>query len=347
MTIEEHTRRRFLAALGATGAAAALAPGAAGAAPPPPDAGSGEIVVGQVPGTSARPELSPVGRGEAFPAPTAGLRYTLVSAGHCFPMSSGFPYSKSMFLISNASSSFGLPLDMLPNGAVIAEITCSLFKAPTFPGNISATLHRFTPYDPAAPPVPLVTANTNALPSSTAVQYLTLPLAGAVGPRTIDRSAAEHWLVFILGDNILFEVRIGWLPPPAPLGFYPIAPKRVYDSRRPTAGGALNAGGSRVVSVKDGYVNDSDTLDAPNVIPVGAKAIAYNLTVTGTTGAGFLSVGPGDAAGAAGSAINWSGPNLSLANGLTVTLDASRQIKVFAGPGGGAQFLIDAMGYYA
>lgn len=104
---------------------------------------------------------------------------------------------------------------------------------------------------------------------------------------------------------------------------------------------------SRLVSVKDGYINDTDTLDVPNVVPVGAKAIAYNLTIVGTTGAGYLSVGPGDASVAAGSAINWGGPNQVLANGLKVTLDASRQIRVFAGPGGGTHFLIDVMGYYA
>jgi hypothetical protein len=109
----------------------------------------------------------------------------------------------------------------------------------------------------------------------------------------------------------------------------------------------LLGGSDRVVSVRDGYINDTDTIDAPDIIPVGAKAIAYNLTIVGTTGAGYLSVGPGDATTAGGSSINWSGPDQVLANGLTVTLDAWRQIKVFAGPGGGTHFLIDVLGYYA
>ena len=85
----------------------------------------------------------------------------------------------------------------------------------------------------------------------------------------------------------------------------------------------------------------------PTIVKLYAIAFAPTGTTFGTTGAGYLSVGPGDASVAAGSAINWGGPNQVLANGLKVTLDASRQIRVFAGPGGGTHFLIDVMGYYA
>jgi len=36
----------------------------------------------------------------------------------------------------------------------------------------------------------------------------------------------------------------------------------------------------------------------------------------------------------------------AIANGDVVTLDASRQVKVWAGGGGSADFIIDITGYY-
>jgi hypothetical protein len=52
------------------------------------------------------------------------------------------------------------------------------------------------------------------------------------------------------------------------------------------------------------------------------------------------------AASGGGSSINWFTSGLSLANGLVVTLDTNRQIKVFCGGGGSTDFLIDVLGYY-
>jgi hypothetical protein len=352
MSVDEWTRRGFLAALAAAGGAGALLPGAANAAPVPPPPGGG--VFGELPTGASRAEGAPAGRREAYPAPTPGLRYSLVNGGRFFPLDNTIVYGKYPWLFCPvpdlpliAGGSFGLAFDMLPDGAIIAEVSLLVLKSSTWTGNVEALLFRFLPYEPSLPISLVDTADTTTFAQSESPQNLTLALAGPVAERTIDRSAADHWLVANLGSNVLIEVRIGWVPPAAPLGFYPLAPKRVYDSRRPTGGGPLAAVGARVVSVKDGFINDSDTLDAPDVVPLGAKAIAYNLTIVNTSGAGYLSVGPGDAAAAGGSSINWSAAGQVLANGLTVTIDASRQIKVFAGPGGGTDFLIDVLGYYA
>ena len=344
MTIEEHTRRRFLAGLGVGGAAAALATGDALAAPAPP--GDGGVLGEPIPGTG-REEGAPARRAEVFPAQTPGTRYHLFNGGQFAPLSDSFAYSKIPWLIAPTSGPYAVPLNMLPNGAVISELSFAIIKSSSYTGDVTGSLYRLIPYDAAPPSGVAASANSSSLPQMSVAQIFNVPMTGPAIDRTIDRSAADHWLIAQITNNVLLDVRVGWLPPAAPLGFYPLAPKRVYDSRRPTGGGPLAAGGTRVVSVKDGFINDTDTLDAPNVVPVGAKAIAYNLTIVGTTGAGYLSVGPGDAAAAAGSAINWGGPDQVLANGLTVTVDASRQIKVFAGPGGGTHFLIDVMGYYA
>ncbi len=130
-----------------------------------------------------------------------------------------------------------------------------------------------------------------------------------------------------------------------PERFIAINPSRVFDSR--FAGGSRIASGqNRLVSVANGYDVTTGLVNAPNVVPVGATAIAFNLTVTATAAQGFLTVAPGTATGIAASSINWRGDGLDIANGLIVQVDSSRQVRVFAGGGGNTDFLIDISGYY-
>ena len=126
--------------------------------------------------------------------------------------------------------------------------------------------------------------------------------------------------------------------------FHAISPARVYDSRWP-GDSPINPNTNRTISVANGRTLQG-VVNATNVVPAGATAIAYNLTVTATVGAGFLSVAAGTATDITSSAINWSSTGLDLANGLIVAVDASRQVKVFAGGGGGTHFIIDVNGYF-
>jgi hypothetical protein len=127
----------------------------------------------------------------------------------------------------------------------------------------------------------------------------------------------------------------------------PINPVRVYDSRvaAPTPG-RISSGQNRVVSVADARDTGNGSVIAADAIPVGATAVAYNVTLDATAASGFLSVTPGDAASSPSSSINWSSSNLIIANAGIVKLDGSRQVKVFAGGGGSTHFLIDITGYY-
>ena len=129
--------------------------------------------------------------------------------------------------------------------------------------------------------------------------------------------------------------------------FHAINPVRVYDSRAaaPTPG-ALTGGSDRIVSVRDARPDATGAVATVGVVPAGASAVAYNITVADTTGAGFLSVNPGDATGFSASSINWSASGQLLANGLVVKLDASRNVRVFAGGAGSTNFIIDVLGYY-
>jgi len=132
--------------------------------------------------------------------------------------------------------------------------------------------------------------------------------------------------------------------------FFPISPARVYDSRKANPGpqAALASGSSRTISVADQYDPGTAALVQANVVPSGATAIAYNLTVVNTVGAGgYLAVNEGGNAVVAASSINWSGPGLTLANGSVVKLNGNRQITVICGGAStSTNFIVDVVGYY-
>jgi hypothetical protein len=130
--------------------------------------------------------------------------------------------------------------------------------------------------------------------------------------------------------------------------FHPVNPARVFDSRLPAYpnNGLLAPNTSKVVSVKDAR-SSAGAITITDLVPVGATAVAINVTVTGTTSSNFVSVTPGDAASYTASSINWVGAGVSLANALIVKLDASRQIKLWGGDQpGSTHVIIDLAGYW-
>jgi hypothetical protein len=135
---------------------------------------------------------------------------------------------------------------------------------------------------------------------------------------------------------------------PATAGaFHAITPTRVYDSRAaaPTPG-LLATGTNRLVSVADGRDNNG-TVTTANLVPAGATAVAGNITVTGTTGGfGYLAINPGGNTVEGASTINWFGAGQTIANGVTLTLNTTRQLTVICNGGGSTHFIIDIAGYY-
>lgn len=130
--------------------------------------------------------------------------------------------------------------------------------------------------------------------------------------------------------------------PPTPGGrFTAVTPVRVYATSADTVAGALAAGGDRVVST-------ATTQDGVTpVVPAGAEAVAYNITVVRPTAGGHLRVMPGDTASSDSSTINWTVPGDVIANGITVKLDDQRRIKVHNSAGVPVDFLVDVVGYYS
>ena len=121
--------------------------------------------------------------------------------------------------------------------------------------------------------------------------------------------------------------------------FTAVTPVRVYD----TGATPLAAGATRTVSVANQVPGDGG---AANVVPVGATALAYNITVVRPDGAGHLRVFPGDKASSGASSINWTSAGDVVANGLQVRLAADRTIRVFNAAGVPVRFLIDVLGYF-
>jgi len=179
------------------------------------------------------------------------------------------------------------------------------------------------------------------LSGTTNVPPLTRVDAHKVGEIDID-SNADVWVCVVAGSPGKWRKLSG---PSTACAFHAINPVRAFDSRWP-GGVRINTNETKLVSVADGHDLVTGVVNLPNVVPAGASAIAFNVTVTQTVGSGFLAVAPGTASTVTASSINWSAAGQNLANGLIVAIDSSRQVRVFAGGGGSTDYLIGVAGYF-
>jgi hypothetical protein len=132
-------------------------------------------------------------------------------------------------------------------------------------------------------------------------------------------------------------VHFGDAQPPPPTSYFTVTPCRVVDTRKPDgplSGPALVAGVDRVFTVA-GQCG----------VPVTAKAVSLNLTVTEPTAAGNLRLYPAGTS-AVVSNINYVAGQ-TRANNTTVNLsDAGALIVHCAQASGTAHFVLDVNGYY-
>ena len=118
-------------------------------------------------------------------------------------------------------------------------------------------------------------------------------------------------------------------------------PLRAYDSR---SGARLTAGSVTTIGLTTGRNGVGATVAA---VPVGATAALVNVTLTDTTGSGgFLKAYSAALTTApATSVVNWSAPNESIANEITVALNPTAQIKLSPGVAA-THVVVDVVGYY-
>ena len=326
------TRRNVLAGIGA----ATLAGGMATVVPHTVGAESGESGFDGSP--APQPQQAPM-----LAALTAGLSYVTIDAAAFHPLASGSGRQLNQFTgTSVVTGTGGLAAALsLPFGATLREVTLG-YSAPVS-GPVFGVWRK-----PITAPYQILTDGPagRLLPTGAGIQTATISVN-----EPIDGASSYMVLVNVVTSTTGFVhgALAGYVPAPqGSTGFVPVNPVRAFDSRQ---GGYANKGPlapntSRVISVKDAH-DAGGNVSAADVVPIGAKAIACNLTAANTTAANYLALTPGDAASFTASAINWVDPGDSIANGLIVPIDAERQVKVWAGDqAGSTDFILDVTGYF-
>ncbi|MGH9133672.1 MAG: hypothetical protein ACRDZZ_07030 [Ilumatobacteraceae bacterium] len=287
---------------------------------------------------------------EIAPAPTTpGTRYVSLAGIDFKPTVHVEGYDSDFGeLFTENTAGFTAPVP-LPHGARITEMVAYATR-PTSPSTVVRLVCHRSSVASASSFVVVAQLSTGSLAASPLVQMHKVTVPSGANGAVVDEDAAAYFvLVNPPGDlsHLLWGVRIGYVTADAGR-FFPIDPIRAYDSRAALPQpGLLGPNSNRAILTKDSRANGSGAVVAADVVPAGASAIACNLTITGTTGPNFIALTPGDAASFTASAINWTGPDQSVANGLIAKLDANRFVKVWCGDQTGATHVIlDVNGYW-
>lgn len=320
----EISRRKLLAGAGAA-VGATVGAGALGLAPASAVPGLGSAVSLQLAPAIATP----------------GLHYRIFSGSDFDALTGTAPHidesTHSVFAGTALRAYFSLPA-----GSRIVEVEG--FGDFTGAGTIIVTLYRL----PVAANVTAINP-TSGPPAGRPITATGVGYFNALNTYDATVGSEESFVVEATSTSSaarLRAIRVGYVP--LTRAFVPINPVRVYDSRFDGLG-KLPFNLTRTLSVANQIVQQGSAI---NVVPVGAAAIAYNLTLANTEGSfGYLSVYPQnliDSAELYGSAINWNGVGVSIANGLNVAISPTRQIKVTCGgvPAARTDFLVDVTGYY-
>jgi hypothetical protein len=126
---------------------------------------------------------------------------------------------------------------------------------------------------------------------------------------------------------------------PGALGFFTLTPCRVIDTRGAAGalgGPALSATAQRTFAVAEVCG-----------IPTGATAVSANITITGPTAAGFLTLAPAGQPLPLASTINFAAADTRANNAvLRLSADGSGSFVVLNGGPGTVQLIVDVNGYF-
>jgi hypothetical protein len=130
----------------------------------------------------------------------------------------------------------------------------------------------------------------------------------------------------------------GWFSdgagPAGGASFTGITPNRIVDTRDPASTIAtMTAGDTRLVATA-----------GRGGVPATARAVVANITVTDTSGAGYLTAYPSAAAAPLASDLNFS-PGGTVPNLVVVQLGPDGNFSV-SNAGGRAALIVDVVGYY-
>lgn len=291
--------------LRAGAAGAATALGVAGA-----DAAAGAPPVGAVDRLAGRAEPQTLG------AKRAGLTYLQLDGTAFFPgfLGDGRVYQEITGVqpVTAARSIFA-PL-ALPVGSVVHQLNVAYVNSPVI------TIRRRSmtaPNPPTAEFQQTTVAGTNP-------NTITFDLAS---PVTIADDSLYYLDVFCSAGDSIFGLTIGYTAPTQSFVPFTGSTPRVLDTRA-GAGAKLQPG-------------EELTLDMGFA---GARTALFNLTVTDTVGAGFVSCFPAGVSWPGNSSVNWSGPNENVANGVLCGLDGNGRLIVRGGVNA-THVVVDRLGF--
>jgi hypothetical protein len=115
--------------------------------------------------------------------------------------------------------------------------------------------------------------------------------------------------------------------------FHPVDPFRLFDTRNSAGGAPIGPGGILPIVVT-----------GVGSVPSGTTAVVLNVTVTGPTSPGYLTVFPGDVSPPTASNLNFV-PNATVPNLVVVRVPANGVIN-FLNSGGNTHVIADVVGYY-
>ncbi len=125
----------------------------------------------------------------------------------------------------------------------------------------------------------------------------------------------------------------GYFAPDLGSGFTPVTPSRVLDTRTGVGGHSGAAGPGETI-----------TLAIPNT-PSGTKAVVLNMTVTGPTAGGYLSVYPYGSARPTVSSLNFA-KGQTVPNLVTAAVDGAGRVSIY-NSSGNSHIIADLAGYYS
>jgi hypothetical protein len=138
--------------------------------------------------------------------------------------------------------------------------------------------------------------------------------------------------------DVIFDVTGYFTPDTTGAKYVPLTPSRILDSRDGTGGlsGAFSS-----------HIARTFTVIGHGGVPSGAVAVTGNLTVTGQTSLGFLSIGPAAQNDPTSSTLNFP-LNDDRANAVAVALGGDTLSVTYAAPRAGptAHVIFDVTGYF-
>ena len=164
---------------------------------------------------------------------------------------------------------------------------------------------------------------------------LVLVPAGTTGPPTTGAHVICE--VFVDHNGALFQcVGVGTPGTWVRVGFNPLTPVRILDTRNGTGGitGPLTAG--QTVNL---------TVAGMNGVPTQASAVVMNATIAEPTAASFLTIWPEGVTRPLASNLNWT-PGQIVPNLVTVKLGTGGGISIFNNLGD-VQVILDLAGFYS